>query len=662
MPTLHLDGQWFKDPQGRTLGLRGVNLGGGSKVPTTPNGATHLREGFFEHRAVSFVGRPFPLEQADQHLRRLKRWGLSFLRWVVTWEAVEHAGAGIYDEAYLDYLRAVLQKAALHEFTVFIDPHQDVWGRLCGGDGAPGWTLEAVGFDPHGFKATQAAITHQEYDGAFPRMVWPTNYHRLAASTMFTLFFGGDDFAPATRIDGESAQAYLQNHYLGALRQIVERVQDIPAVVGYGTLNEPSHGYIGTVDLSKLQAGFKMHTMPTGFQSMLLGEGYAQEVEAWTVRPWGIFRTGSTRVDPAGRRAWQDGRGCVWRENGVWDVTRDGQPHLLRPGHFAQRDGQPVDFEGAYLRPFALKVKQAVRAIDPDALIFFEQDAFAQHTPDWSAEQAEGVVYAPHWYDGATLFTGTFRPWLGADNRTLRPVIGRGAVQRSFISQLADKLHEAQGIGGGVPTVIGETGIPFNLNSGTAFLTGDYRVQADALDMTMQAIEANLLNVTLWNYTPDNTHAHGDGWNGEDLSVFCSDEQIAPDDLDSGGRALDALVRPYARATAGTPVLQRFAYRTGAYQYRFMHDPALTDQPTEFYVPLQHYRDGVRVEVSDGAYDLDLPNQRLIYRHDPAHLTHSVRLWPAVPRPRQLRVPVWGLAVLGVLGLVGLARWLARRR
>ena len=37
-------------------------------------------------------------------------------------------------------------------------------------------------------------------------MIWPTNANKLAAATMYTLFFGGNRFAPATRIEREPVQ------------------------------------------------------------------------------------------------------------------------------------------------------------------------------------------------------------------------------------------------------------------------------------------------------------------------------------------------------------------------------------------------------------------------------------------------------------------------
>jgi len=62
---IRLDGPRILDEHGRTLMLRGVNLGGSSKVPARPDGATYRSQGFFNHREVSFVGRPFPLADAD---------------------------------------------------------------------------------------------------------------------------------------------------------------------------------------------------------------------------------------------------------------------------------------------------------------------------------------------------------------------------------------------------------------------------------------------------------------------------------------------------------------------------------------------------------------------------------------------------------------------
>ncbi len=641
---IRIKGPWFKDEHGRTLILRGVNLGGSTKVPFRPNGATHIREGFYDHRNVSFVGRPFPLEEADEHFSRLRAWGLTFLRFLVTWEAIEHAGPGIYDEEYLDYLYQVVRKAGEYGIHLFIDPHQDVWSRMSGGDGAPGWTFEVVGMDVTRFSETGAAIVHCIHGDPFPRMVWPTNYSKLAAATMFTLFFGGDDFVPETKVDNEPVQEFLQRHYISAIKQVALRLKDLSNVVGYDTMNEPSPGFIGWADLNTSGGMLRMGESPTPFQAMLLGAGFPQEVEVWDMRVTGPRRRGRRLVNPGGVRVWREGCDCVWKENGVWGFdadASDGAPRLLRPGYFARVGDRPVDFANDYLRSFANRYAREIRSVDPDAVIFVE-GAPGQGPPRWGSEDEPDVVNATHWYDGTTLFTRNFIPFLGVDFHTHKLIFGRRRVQRSFVEQLARIKDWAVERMGGVPTIIGEFGIPFDMRDKRAYRTGDFSLQVQAMDANFRTMEANLLSCTLWNYTADNDNRWGDQWNDEDLSIFSRDQQPPshppsrgedtpqPGDINSGGRALEAVVRPYPRKVAGEPLRMAFDLKYCIFEFKFRHDPAVS-APTEIFVPNYQYPDGYVVEVSDGTYGVDRAGQTITYRHSTERDVHHVR----VRRPRR---------------------------
>jgi hypothetical protein len=621
---ISIDGPWFKDEHGRRLMLRGVNLGGSSKVPF-PDGATHIRDGFYDHRNVSFVGRPFPLEEADEHFARLRSWGLTFLRLLVTWEAVEHAGPSMYDQDYLDYLVELVHRAGEHGLRLFIDPHQDVWSRMCGGDGAPGWTLELVGIDVTKISQTGAAIVHAIAGQDYRRMIWPTNYNKLAPATMFTLFFGGSDFAPETKVSGEPVQDFLQRHYINAIKQIASRLTGIPHVIGYDTMNEPSAGFIGWPDLRDPPPLLRLGDTPTPYQSMLLANGSPQQIETWDLGFFGARLLGRSFRNEERLRLWRDAFPGIWRQNGVWDVGPNDEPQLLRPKHFCEVRGKAVHF-GQYLEPFLQRYAREIRSVDPDAVIFIEGPA-DQGDLRWPLDELPCIVAAPHWYDGLTLFTTAFRPYLALDLRTGKLQLTPRGNWRSFVAQLARIKGEAQDQIGPVPVVIGECGIPFNLQQKRAYTSGDFRQQALAMDATLRAIEANLLSCTLWNYTADNDNQHGDQWNGEDLSIFSHDQQTDPSDINSGGRALQAVIRPYPRAIAGQPIRLHFDYRTAHFELEFEHDPAVT-APTEIFVPRYQYPDGARVSVSDGTSDLDLAQQTLTYHHTTACQSHLVRVRP----------------------------------
>jgi len=600
-------------------------LGGSSKIPKRPDGATHRTEGFFEHRNVSFVGRPFPLNEADEHFTRLRNWGLTFVRFLVTWEAIEHAGPCRYDKDYLDYVASVVEKAGQHDIRLYIDPHQDVWSRFSGGDGAPGWTLEAVGFDLTKFKETGAAVTHQTYGDPYPWLIWPTNANRLATATMFTLFFGGNDFAPETRIDGEPVREYLQQHYIAAIQQLAHRLRNSPHVIGYDTLNEPLRGWIGVKNLTESKVLLRKGPVPTPWQAILLGAGFPQEVELWETG-LKLRRLGRQWMNPDRVRAWREGCDCVWKRNGVWDVDRDGTPRLLRPHHFAHVDGREVKFSQDYYRPFANRFAKAIREVHPEAAIFVESTVEKDFL-EWGVGDAERIVYAPHWYDVVTLAFKKFNRWIAFDSWTGKIVWWPSSIRRSFANQIALYKQQARDHLGRAPVHLGEMGIPMDIDEARAYRTEDFSVQERTVDRCMRAVEDNIMNVTIWNYTPDNNNARGDQWNGEDFSIFSRDQQKDPADPYSGGRALRALVRPYPKATAGGPTQLSFEMKHRTFRYEFKHDPHVRS-PTEIFVPRFQYPKGYRAKVSDGRWESDFDRQLLRYWHTPDRESHVIHISP----------------------------------
>lgn len=577
------------DDAGRTLLLRGCNLGGSSKVPLTPDGATWRSGSLADPATVSFVGRPFPLEEAEQHLDRLASWGFTFLRLVVTWEAIEHAGPGVYDEAYLAYLRKLLKMAETRGISVFMDPHQDVWSRWTGGDGAPAWTLEKLGLRLDRLAPTGSALTHQEHGDPYPRMAWITNYNRYAAATLFTLFFAGDAYAPEARIDGESAQAWLQERYLAAFRHAFRRLKDCRAIVGWGTMNEPHPGFIGYRDLTGLENNqLAAGPIPSAFQAMAAASGYPMEVPVYRTGLAGVRVVGKQVINATGLSLFNDGFECPWKTAGVW-TDRDGRPELLKKDYFFQANGRPVRFVDDFLKPFMRRFIERQRQVHEKTFIFIEGRPGGDH-PAWTDQDGGNVVNAFHWYDEATLFSKRFHPWVSVRADTRKPVLGPGRVARSFYEQLADDVAWSRLRMGGMPCLLGEFGLPFDLNGRRAFRDGDYRRHETALGMYYDAIDANLLHATIWNYTPDNDHEHGDHWNGEDLSIFSAGQ----------ARAMDGWRRPYPLATAGVPLAFSWDRKRRIFRFRYQAEPGIP-APTEIYLPRDCLGDQPSVILRDEA-------------------------------------------------------------
>ena len=610
---LRIKNNQFIDEQGRTVLLRGINLGGSSKVPTLPNGATHLKSDFSDHRDVSFIGRPFSLKEADEHFSRMKHWGFNCLRFLVTWEAIEHNGPKKYDKGYLDYLEEILKIAEEFGFYIFIDVHQDVWSRMTGGDGAPGWTFELVGLDYTKFESSEAALTMQKrYDpkdqSKYLPMHWMGNTYRFANGTMWTLFFGGRDYAPSCRINGLNVQDYLQNHFFDAVKKLALRLKENSHVLGFDILNEPSEGWIGKfVDGSEWKG--KSEVLGYVFNpidAMLTGAGYSRIIGYQEVKRFGIKETRKDELNQRRISCWLEGFEDIWRKEGVWDLNELRNPEILKNDYFIYKNGEKVDFYRNYYNPFLKNYTDAIRSVYPNAIIFLtgpmesvlKGEALELDVPHNS-------VHAAHWYDVAT--TGTKKAMLKANYNIITgtPVIGKQNVRQMFVSQLEQIKNYSHTFFKGIPTIIEEFGLPFDLNNKEAYTklkiepNEAWKTHIKALNNYYNALDANLLHALQWNYTPDNTNEWGDQWNFEDLSIYSLDQRTNPENIDSGGRAISGLCRPHFLFCTGNPLKMEFKMKEGSFYFEFYGDASM-EGATVLFVPEIHFPNGYNIDLSEG--------------------------------------------------------------
>jgi Glycoside hydrolase family 5 C-terminal domain/Cellulase (glycosyl hydrolase family 5) len=636
---LRLAGEWFVDDQGCRHLLRGVNLGGDCKVPY-PDGGTHHPSDFSDHLSVSFIGRPFPLAEAGEHFARLKAWGFNCLRLLTSWEAVEHAGPGRYDQAYLDYFAELCRLAGDYGFYVFIDFHQDVWSRMTGGDGAPGWVFEAVGLDFTKFHAADAAhVMQYKYDFArggrqddnYPAMSWSQNYRYPANGIMWTLFFAGATYCPEFRIGGRNAQDYLQGHYLGAMAAVAERIKDLPNVIGFDSLNEPGSGYVGLKlshrpvapdldDPAPARPGLAWSPL----DGLAVARGLMREIPFLAIdfSQMKVVPVRTERLNPNRVPIWLAGRACPFEAAGAYRLT-DAGIEVLDEDFFACRDGRRLDIAEDFMGAFFTRVARRIRAINPAWLLFAELDPGSGHGRNFPADTPDGTVNAGHWYDVVTLVTKLFlypnwyNPFSG------KMLEGAAAIEGAYSEQLGRIKAAAATLNGGsgAPTVIGEFGIPFDLAGGSAYrewAAGEHGAEPWArhilaLDLMYNALDSLLIGSTQWNYTASNRNdpAIGDGWNQEDLSIFSRDQQIGHTDGFDGGRAVPGFVRPYARRIAGTPQSMRFNREAGEFRFSYAAEPG---GETEIFVPSLVFPDGYAIELDGAVPTMDLPNQSLMLR------------------------------------------------
>jgi len=586
------------DNNGRTLILRGVNLSGDSKIPFCRPGE-EIEPSFLDRKnKISFTGRPFPPEEAHTHFKRLKNAGLTFLRFIVTWEAIEHEGPGIYDEEYLAYLRKILLAAEKEGISVFIDPHQDVWSRWTGGDGAPAWTMEKLGMDLDLMDRCGAAVTRQRYslhhDGRpYPKMLWPGNYNRYAAGTMFSLFFAGLTYAPDLLIDGENIQNWLQNRYIAAFRHAQRRLKNCSAIKGWGVMNEPHEGFIGCRNLEKAE-NFVIPTgpNPNPWQAIMAASGYPVKIPVYGLLGKRISHYET--FNPEGISLFKEGYSCPWKQAGIWQD--ESEPILIKNEHFSMFDGRYPDFADDFLKPFTLKYIKAMNEDEEKSFFFIEgltNCIKAESHPSWKAGDPPNVINAFHWYDGLSLFTKSFRSWFNADIETKKIILGNKKIQEYFTKCLTKGIFWTKQKMQNMPCLLGEFGLAFDINNRKGFKKGNYKLHEEALSMYYDAVDANLLHSTIWNYSTYNTNRYGDSWNDEDLSIFSEGRE----------RAAAGWKRPYPMATAGKLISFNWNRKRREFLMNFTADKNIT-APSLIYLPAETFGASPKIEINANGKNL----------------------------------------------------------
>lgn len=702
---LRIDGSTFRDKNKREITLHGINVAGDAKLPAKPEMNSHVKEHFFEGDDVSFVGRPFSVDDAHMHFSRLKRWGYNTIRYIFTWEAVEHKGPKQYDDEWIQHTIEVLRLAKNYGFYIFMDPHQDVWSRFTGGSGAPMWTVYACGLDPTKFAATQAALVQNTWPepAEFPKMIWATNYTRMACQVIWTMYFAGKDFTPKCIIDGKNIQDYLQDHFVAACKHLAQKIHEAgdlhgDTIIGWESVNEPNKGLIGHPDLSVIPTEQKLQkgTSPTAWQAILTGSGRALEVDCWEFGGLGPFKSGTELVDPKGVSAWLDPKEfddtkygwkrdpewklgqCIWAQHGIWDPSKD---KLKKPLYFAKhpKTGEKIDHEfwtNNYFMDYYRKYKTAVRDVWPESIMFIQPSPFEiPPAIKGTKDDDPNMVFASHFYDGITLITKKWNRFWNVDvfgilrGKYLSPAfaikVGEGAIRNCFRDQLSAIRQEGIDYMGVHPCVYTEIGIPYDMDDRYAYKTGDYTSQALAIDANHYAIEGSkAAGFTWWVYVAANSHYWGDNWNGEDLSIYSTDDRLLPlspssnnaskvslnpsspsfsesrstddqkvsprnlkqtlsvDNMSSskapsisseapGFRAAEAYVRPTPIATHGDVLSFGFDLRNCVFTFTLKApSQAPQDAPTEVFLPEFHFPQGnTEVQTSGGKWTISIDDQ-----------------------------------------------------
>jgi hypothetical protein len=189
------------DELGRAVILRGVNVGGRSKMPPFLP---------FDIADASEIA-----VKAERLMAAVRALGSNAVRLTFSWEALETV-RGTFDAEYLRRYRLLLDAAQKAQLAVIVDFHQDVFHAAFCGDGFPEWALGNIAHGP------------PHYDCSFPYWAFPYFDPQSPVSQAFYRFWSNQDG--------------LLDAFEAMWRHVAREVGRHPAVAAFEIINEPGAG------------------------------------------------------------------------------------------------------------------------------------------------------------------------------------------------------------------------------------------------------------------------------------------------------------------------------------------------------------------------------------------------------------------------------------
>jgi len=428
-------------------------------------------------------------------------------------------------------------------------------------------------------------------------------------------------------------QDYLWKHYFDCMELVAESVKDLPFVIGFDPINEPSTGFIG-LGMNQSALSDDVGDQWSPLNCMAAASGFPVEIKYLYPTIAGKLKEKRRSIKNLnGVSIWKHNDLDFWKNHGVWEME-NGVPICNDEMYFKRIGKRLIDFTSDCFEPFLVKSAQAIHKYNPDWIIFAENDPYlngpisvGKWTPDviHGQELQHKFVDAFHWYDLVHLAKKMYTIPINLDLIKRKPIFGAKALYKMYLEQLNAHLNPE------FPLFIGECGIAMDMSKKSAFRQWKkghneenwwnkgikaFQKHENLLNLIYNAVDALQLHTAHWNYNAYNTNEFGDAWNQEDLSVY-SDDQVVEKFVDnkySGARGLAGFCRPYAMKIGGKPIHIEFNWKSGDFILKYLPDPGIKDVEfdSEIFVPLVQYPNGYIIESNNASYWRDL-NSEMVY-------------------------------------------------